>query len=275
MTKPLALFKIGGDVLLSEDQYQGLAENLHDLREAGWNVIILHGGGPQVNALQDSLGIKPNKVAGRRITSESDLNQVLQAIAGEVNVKLTNILLNHDIPALGTHGASNIIHAKKRPPIAVSGVEGLVDFGSVGDVCDINAQLLFDLIDIDLVPVIATLARDKQGNLFNINADTTAVAIAKALQVDILAMITAVGGIYRDIEDSNSLINTIDRETAEKLIEEQVITDGMIPKVQEALSVVDHGVGQVLITSLSRKGNMKSLLRNSNDYNLGTRIITH
>lgn len=268
-----AIFKVGGDILLSEPQWRGLGASLSYLHKLGWRCVVLHGGGPQVNLLQTSLGITPNKVAGRRITSEEDLLQVKQAIVGEVNVKLCNYLQLYNLSVLGTHGATGLIRASKRPPIEVSGVDGLVDFGSVGDVNQINTTLLDLLLDANFIPVIATLARNNTGDIFNINADTTAVAIARAMKADLLAMVTGIGGIYRDIDDADSLIKTIDAGTAAQLIEEGVITDGMIAKVQEALNVVDDGVGQVVITSMAREGNMKSLITSPESYEAGTRII--
>ena len=214
MSKPVAVIKVGGDILLDESQWRGLADNLSDLHRQGWHCVLLHGGGPQVNELQRKLGMTPNKVAGRRITSEQDLLCVIQAIAGQVNVELTNALQQYDLPVIGTHGASGVITASKRPPVAVTGVDGLVDFGSVGDVQAINSRLLRKLLNCDLIPVIATLARDEEGALFNINADTTVVAIAKSLQADLLCMVTGVGGIFADINDSDSLIQSIDRAKA-------------------------------------------------------------
>ena len=268
-----ALIKVGGDVLLDEAQYTGLIANIQTLHDAGWQVILLHGGGPQVNQLLTKLQIMPKKVSGRRITSEDDLLHVIHAIAGEVNVELTNHLLTAGLPAMGIHGASDIILATKRPPIKVTGVEGLVDFGAVGDVKEINDRLLSDLLNIGLIPVIATLARDNEGNIYNINADTTAVAIAGAMQADLLVMVTAIGGIFRDINDPTTLIHHIDQAMAEQLIADGVIQDGMIAKVEEALGVVEQGVGRVLITSMADKSNMQRLLDSYADYDLGTCII--
>ncbi len=268
-----AVIKVGGDVLLSEPQWRGLAENIQYIHRAGWQCVILHGGGPQVNSLQEQIGLTPNKVAGRRITSERDLVCVMQAIAGQVNVELCNRLQQWHLPVIGTHGASGLISATKRPPMLVSGIEKPVDFGLVGDVDAINTEQLLALLSAGLIPVIATLARDEQANIYNINADTTVVAIARALQADILCMVTAVGGIYRDIEDPESLITTINAEIAEQMIADNIITDGMIAKVQEALGVVADGVGQVVITSMAKQDNLLNLIQSPDNYCSGTRIL--
>lgn len=267
------LIKVGGDVLLDEAQFNGLVANIKSLHDEGWQIILLHGGGPQVNQLLTKLQIMPKKVSGRRITSQDDLRHVIHAIAGEVNVELTNLLLTAGLPALGIHGASDIVQATKRPPVKVTGVEGLVDFGAVGDVQSVNEQLLSNLLDIDIIPVIATLARDTEGNIYNINADTTAVAIAEAMQADLLVMVTAIGGIYRDINDPDSRINEIDRTHATELIKQGIIRDGMIAKVEEALGVIEGGVGQVIITSMANINNMTTLIKSPKKYAMGTRII--
>ncbi len=272
LSHPIAVIKVGGDVLLDESQWRGLAENVSYLHSQGWHCVLLHGGGPQVNALQEKIGLTPNKVAGRRITSPDDLLCVMQAIAGQVNVELTNCLQLAGLPVVGTHGASGIITAKRRPPIEVSGVDGLVDFGLVGDVQSINEQYLQNLLSHQLIPVIATLARDDDGVIYNINADTTAVAIAKALQADILCLVTAIGGIYADIADPGSLITTINDAKADQLIAAGVITDGMIAKVQEALGVVNDGVGRVVVTSLTSSGNLQQLVTKQQNYAMGTII---
>jgi len=260
-TKPLAVIKIGGDVLLDDDERKGLAENVSDLYQLGWNIIILHGGGPQVSALQCLYGLEANKVAGRRITSSDDLKVVKQAIAGEVNVDLVSLLTTAELPAFGCHGASGlIIEAEKRPPIKVSGVgDKLIDFGEVGDVVSINHQLLSGLLDLGLIPVIATLGMNRRGRVFNINADTTVVQIARALQTDLLLLITQVGGIFRNIDDPDSIIISIAPEQASELIEEKIITDGMIPKVEEAINLLDQGIETIAIAAARRRGVFKAL----------------
>lgn len=269
----IAVIKVGGDVLLSEPQWRGLAENLRDIHTAGWQCVILHGGGPQVNQLQEQIGLTPNKVAGRRITSERDLLCVMQAIAGQVNVELCNRLQQWQLPVIGTHGASGIVSATKRPPMVVASHEEPIDFGSVGDVKTINHELLHSLLNAGLIPVIATLARDDEGHLYNINADTTVVAIARELQADLLCMVTAVGGIYENLDRPETLYPTVNESIANKMIADEVIKDGMIAKVQEALKVVSEGVGQVVITSMAKKGNLKQLIEAPESYQLGTRII--
>jgi len=154
---PLAVVKVGGDMLLEGEQRTALAQNVKDLVAAGWRCIVLHGGGPQLNTLQKLHGLVPNKVAGRRITGLDDLLVVKQALCGEVNVDLVSALLSVGVAAFGCHGASGLlIEAEKRPPMDLASY-GLVDFGEVGDVVGINLALLDALLDAEQVPVIASL----------------------------------------------------------------------------------------------------------------------
>lgn len=271
--KPIAVVKVGGDVLLDQAEREGLASNIKQLVDNGWNLVLLHGGGPQTNALQEKLGLVPNKVGGRRITSEADLTVVKQAIAGEVNVNLVSTLLNADIPAFGCHGASGqLIKAVKRPPRVMSGAgPDPIDFGEVGDVTEVNGKLLQGLLCLNVVPVIATLGVGENGRIFNINADTTVVQIAKALKADLLLLTTAVGAIFRDLKEPESRIKEVNREQAKQLIEEEVIQGGMIPKVEEAMTLLEQGVNSIAIVSGREPGAFLSVAEGTGE--VGTRIL--
>ena len=258
----VAVVKVGGDVLLGEDERAGIAANVKDLVDNGWRVVVLHGGGPQTNALQEKHGLVANKVGGRRITSEADLVVVKQAICGEVNVNLTQLLQGVGVNAFGCHGASGgLVSAVKRPPSVVSGGgPDPVDFGQVGDVVAINDKLLTGLLDLGIVPVIATLGMEVtdehtgEAKVYNINADTTVVQIAKALKADLLLLTTAVGAIYRDLSVPESRISAVNVQQANDLIAEGVIQGGMIPKVEEAISVLKDGVKNIAIVGPQIKG---------------------
>ena len=255
--QPIAVVKVGGDVLLGQVERDGIAANVKDLVDAGWRVVLLHGGGPQVNALQEIQGLTPNKVAGRRITSEKDLQVVKQAICGDVNVTLAQTLQDVGINAFGCNGASGkLVQAVKRPPRVVSGAgDEPIDFGEVGDVTKINAELLDQLTNLGLVPVIATLGVEQSsGRIYNINADTTVVQIARALKADLLLLTTAVGAIYRDLDKPDTRIAQVNSQQARALITEGVIQGGMIPKVEEALSVLAEGVKNIAIVGPQIKG---------------------
>jgi acetylglutamate kinase len=255
--QPVAVVKVGGDVLLGETEREGIAANVKDLVDNGWRVVLIHGGGPQTNRLQEKHGLVANKVAGRRITSEADLLVVKQAICGEVNVELTQQLQHVGINAFGCNGASGkIVTAVKRPPRVMSGAgPDPIDFGEVGDVVGVNAKLLNGLIDLGVVPVIATLGVEVDtGRVFNINADTTVVQVAKALKADLLLLTTAVGAIYRDLSRPETRIAKVNVQQAQDLIVQGVIQGGMIPKVEEAISVLKDGVKNIAIVGPQIKG---------------------
>ncbi|MFT6408045.1 MAG: acetylglutamate kinase [Arenicella sp.] len=147
----------------------------------------------------------------------------------------------------------------------------MVDMGEVGDVTQINVDLLNGLLALDLVPVIASLGVDQQGRIFNINADTTVSSIASALNADVLILSTMVGGIFKDIKDKHSRISEVTPSSAAELISSRIITDGMIPKVQEALALLEHGVGSIVIANAAIKGGFLAIAKGDNS--IGTRLI--
>ncbi|MFT5572658.1 MAG: acetylglutamate kinase [Cryomorphaceae bacterium] len=272
-SKPIAVVKVGGDMLLKAADREGLAANLKDLVNAGWQCVVLHGGGPQLNSLQALYGLKPNKIAGRRITSQADIKVVKQALCGEVNVDLVAALIAQGLPAFGCHGASGqLIQAQKRPPIKLSGHGAeLVDFGEVGDITGINTSLLHSLLEAGQIPVIASLGINQDGRVFNINADTTVAAIALALKADLLILSTMVGGIFADIKDPSSRYAEVSPQLARKLINDGIITDGMIPKVEEALGLLSNGVAAIAICNASQKGGFVDIANHKGT--VGTRLV--
>lgn len=273
MSGRVVVVKVGGDVLQDEHERVGLGKNVRALLDDGVRVVVLHGGGPQVTALQERTGLQEHKVGGRRITSAQDLVVVEQAICGEVNVGLTLALAAAGVNAFGCHGASGrLIRAVKRPPRAVSGAGSTpVDFGEVGDVTGIASDVLFGLLELGLVPVIATLGVSEDGaRAFNINADTTSVQLAKALSADALLLVTKVGGIYRDLADKGSRVTKVSAKEARQMIQDGVIAGGMIPKVEEALSVLGDGVGSIVVVGAAEEGAFTRALRGEGT--AGTRI---
>lgn len=255
--KPCVVVKVGGDVLEDEAETKGLAQNVRALSDAGYDVALLHGGGPQVTRLQKRLGLVPKKVGGRRVTTPEDLVVVEQAICGEVNVGLCLALLEAGVEAFGCHGASGrLIQAKKRPPRVVSGAgPEPVDFGEVGDVTLVRKKLVEGLFSLGVVPVIATLGVSAEGGrAFNINADTSATRLAAALQAKALLFVTKVGGVFRSLDDPQSRFDHLVAEEAKRLIAEGVIAGGMIPKVEEALAILEEGVSAIAIVGAREEG---------------------
>jgi acetylglutamate kinase len=273
MRAPLVVLKVGGDMLLDAEERTGLADNVRSLVDSGARIVVVHGGGPQVNTLQEKVGLTPVKVAGRRVTGPADLVVVTQAICGEVNVALTSLFLSVGVRAFGCHGASaRLIRATRRPAKVVSGAgPDPVDFGLVGDVVSVDGALLEGLTALGVVPVIATLGVDESAQVLNINADTTVAAVASTLGADLLLLITKVGGVFKDVDDKSTRIATLDRESASQFIQDGVISGGMIPKVEEALLTLDAGVRSVAIVSALERDSFKSALSGSE--RAGTRFV--
>jgi len=240
------VIKIGGE-LIAPGKLRGVAEGVRALREAGVRVVVVHGGGPQANALTRRLGLEPKQVAGRRVTDEKILQVVKQALAGEAGVDLAALLRAEGLPVIHLSGvAGGLVDATKRPPRRIQGgPDEPVDLGFVGDVSSVNVSLLELLVDAGYVPAIASLGGDDRGGVWNINADTFARSVAAAVEAEALFMVSNVPGVLRDPDDPSTRIPRITPADADRLIEEGIVTGGMIAKVQEALEGVRLGIGAV------------------------------
>jgi acetylglutamate kinase len=269
---PIALVKVGGEVVADDAHLRGLADNLQALIRAGFRVVVVHGGGPQVSALQERLGQKVTKVAGQRVTSADDIFAVAASLAGTVNVTLCAALLRAGVRAFGCHGASGaMIACHKRPPLSVAG-HGVVDYGEVGDVDAVDTGALQALLGAGYVPVIATLGLDAAaGRVLNVNGDTAAAAVAAAVGADVVVLVTAVGGVFRDRHDPTTRLPRLTVADARALMADGTIADGMIPKVEEALSLLARGVGAVVIASAASSGAFSAIA--SGDLAVGTHLV--
>ncbi|TNF36719.1 MAG: acetylglutamate kinase [Deltaproteobacteria bacterium] len=258
-TGPTAVLKFGGEVVLDRAQLDHVLEVVADLTARGWRFVLCHGGGPQVTALTRRLGAEPNMVGGRRVTDLPTLQIAKQVLTGEVNVDVVAAALAAGLEAVGIAGVSaRTVHARRRPARIVSGGgPDPVDFGWVGEIIEIRTHLVHHLWEGGYTPVLSTLGvGDVDGDVvspvYNINADTVASAVAKALDADHLFLMTAIGGVLRDRDDPSTRIPRLDAASAHAAIAAGVINGGMIPKVEEALVQLRHepggpGVGAVHI----------------------------
>lgn len=241
------LIKIGGEIIDSDNVIEGIVQNISQLEEIGIKIIIVHGGGKQANELSEKLGIKPNIVNGRRVTSTSDLEIVKLVFAGKVNTELAAMLSRYGLKPVGISGIDgNTIIAEKRPPLRIKNADTkkdeTVDFGYVGRVIDVKTDLVACLLRNGYTPVIAPLVCDSAGNILNINADSIAVEIAKKLQTEKLIILTDVDGVLENSKDPRSLISYLNVEKAKKLIEEGIVNGGMLPKLECCIDAVSSGV---------------------------------
>lgn len=250
-----AVLKFGGEVIADAPALAAVLADVARLTASGWKFAICHGGGPQANALQERLGLQPVKVGGRRVTDEATLQVMKYVLAGELSVDVVAAALAAGLGgALGISGVSaGLVSARKRPPARVSGGgEEPVDFGLVGDVVEIRTAVIEHLWAGGYTPVINTLGVGLETAgfacpVFNINADTVSSAIAGALRVDHLFLMTGVPGVLRDKDDPSTRIARLSAAEARGAIEMKVIVGGMIPKVEEALANLALGIGAVHI----------------------------
>lgn len=244
--------KIGGD-LIAPEKLGGVAEGVRALRAAGVRLLLVHGGGPQANALTRRLGLEPRQVGGRRITDDSVLQVVKQAIAGEAGTDLAAGMRAAGLPVLSLSGVScGLVDAVKRPPRHIpGGPPEPVDLGHVGDVVGVDVALFERLSDAGVVPALASLGGDARGGVYNINADTFAMSVAVELRAAGLFLISNVPGVLQDPADPATRIPRITPADADRLIAEGIVTGGMIAKVQEALEGVRRGIGAVHVCGSS------------------------
>jgi acetylglutamate kinase len=235
-------------------------------------VVVVHGGGPQTSALQKKLGQTPRKVAGRRITDAATLDAIKMAVGGKINVDLCAAMLAAGSSPIGLHGASGlVIEATRRPPRPYGGSDEPVDLGLVGDVTGVNLSLLATLLDAGHVPVLACIGANARGEVYNINADVVAGKVAVALEADALAMVSDISAVLRDVSDADSRIAKMDAVEGQRLIAEGVVTDGMIPKVEEAFATIGAGVKRIHIVGRLAPGELLRALHTPGS--IGTTLV--
>jgi acetylglutamate kinase len=264
--------KIGGEVVGSGEA-KLLAADLRVLVEEGALVAIVHGGGPQATALQKQLGIETKQVAGRRVTDAATLDVMKMVLAGKLNVDLCATLCAAGLSAVGLHGASaQVVRAVRRPPkVYPNAGPDPVDMGFVGDVVGFNLPLLETLWAAGHVPVIACLGADGDGGVYNINADMVGNQLAAALKADRLFLITSAPGVLRDINDPSSRLPQLTCAEARAAIKDGTVQGGMIPKLEEAMAVVDQGVGAIHILGKLAAGDLVRAVREPGS--VGTTLV--
>ncbi len=266
------MVKLGGEVIASGEA-TSIAADLRTLIHGGAKVAVVHGGGPQATALQRQLGLATKQVAGRRITDLATLDVMKMALAGKVNVDLCAILTAGGVSAVGLHGASALVVRAERQPPTVFASEGPdpVDLGYVGRVTEFNISLLDALWQAGHTPVIACLGADRDGNVYNINADAVGNQLAAALGAERLFLVTSTTGVLRQPEDPSSRIPLLSVAQARAAITDGVVTGGMIAKLDEAIAVIDQGVGAIHIVGKLAPGDLVRAVREPGS--IGTTLV--
>ncbi len=243
------VIKAGGEVFADPELATALVEQVGILHQVGIRTVLIHGGGPQSTKLATDLGLDTRFVEGRRVTDSESLNVATMILNGQINTRILAACRDLQIPAVGISGVdAGLIRAHKRPP--VEGKDGeSVDYGFVGDIDAVEADILRKQLDNGLMPVVSPLSCDESGTLLNINADTVAAAIAAELDAEKLILVTGATGILEDVNDSGSLISYIDRKHLEELKERGILADGMLPKAAAIDAAIKDGVSRVHVIS--------------------------
>jgi acetylglutamate kinase len=238
--------KLGGDVLSEPETLDGVAGQLALLTSLGIRIVVVHGGGPQATALSRRLGLEPRLVAGRRVTDDGALDVAKMVYAGQINVNLLAALREHRVQAVGLSGVdAELITAHRRPPVSVvddAGATVRVDYGHVGDIDRVDPRVLVTLMDARMVPVVASLAGGEGDEVYNVNADTVAEALAVALRAQKLIFLTGAPGVLRDRNDPATLVTFADPDDLAGLMANGVLSGGMRPKVEACIRAATGGV---------------------------------
>jgi len=243
------VIKVGGEVFADVARTGAFMEQVGLLHQVGIRVVLIHGGGPQSTELAAALGLDTTFVDGRRVTDDASLNVAAMVLNGQINTRILARCRDLQIPAVGISGVdAGLIRAHKRPPVERAG-SGPVDYGFVGDIDAVEADILRKQLDNGLMPVVSPLSCDESGMLLNINADTVAAAIAAELNAEKLILATGAPGILEDVNDPGSLISYIDRAALEKLRASGKLADGMLPKAAAIEAAIANGVQRVHIIS--------------------------
>ena len=258
----IIVIKYGGNAMVSEELKQQVMEDIALLRMIGVKVVLVHGGGPEINAMLGKLGKKSEWVNGLRVTDKETIDVVQMVLAGKVNKSLVGLLGQQGVKAVGLSGVDDrLLQAVMKDP----------DLGYVGRITGVNAQLLLDLMEDGYIPVISSLACDEEGNIYNVNADTAAAYIAGAIGAERLFMMTDIAGILRDKDDPSSLIPCIDISEAVELFNSGIISGGMIPKVECCIDAIHRGVHRVIV--MDGRVNHSILLEILTNEGVGTMVM--
>jgi acetylglutamate kinase len=246
------VIKFGGEVISDSTRLEALAADVALLHELNIRIVIIHGGGQQATELAEKLGIRSEKIEGRRVTDDRMLEVTKMVFAGKLSTDILSALLLHDTPGVGLSGVDGrLIEAVRRPPKkfknADTGEEREVDFQNVGDIRRVHPEVLQVLLEKRFVPVVASLGADSEGRVLNINADTIAAEIAASLPAEKLFLFSNVSGILKDVGDPASRHSYITVETADQLVRSNAVTGGMVPKISAASQAVRKGVKRVHI----------------------------
>lgn len=259
--------KFGGNAMVDSELTAAFAEDIVFLRLAGLRPVVVHGGGPQINAMLEKLGVESEFRGGLRVTTPEVMSVVEMVLTGQVQREIVRDINEHGPLAVGMSGEDGGLLNGVRKQATVDGES--VDVGLVGEITDVRPEPIVALLDQGLIPVISTVARGERGETLNVNADTAAGAIAIALNADKLVMLTDVEGLYRDWPASDEVIEVIGTTELAELL--PTLASGMIPKMEACLRAVQSGVSRAHV--IDGRVHHSLLLEVFTDRGVGTMVV--
>ena len=238
--RKIIVVKYGGSAMSNEELQKNVIKDVTLLKLVGFKPIIVHGGGKEISKWVEKVGKKPEFVNGLRVTDDETM-EIAEMVLGRVNKNLVRMVGELGVKAIGISGKDgSLLKVDKKLS------EGK-DIGYVGDIKEVDPQIIFDILENDFLPIIAPIGLDDEFNTYNINADDAACAIAKAVGADKLVFLTDIEGLYKDIHDKSSFISRLTADEADKLIDSGFIGGGMLPKLNNCTSAIKNGVNNVHI----------------------------
>lgn len=236
----VVVIKYGGNAMINEELKMNVITDVVLLSEIGVKVILVHGGGPEINNTLKKIGKEAKFINGLRYTDDETIDVVQMVLAGKTNKDLVKLIMQRGGNAVGLSGIDNcLIIAKKH--------ESQDDLGYVGDVDEINPQIILDMLEKGYIPVIASVGTDNEGNTYNINADTAAAEIASALNAENMILVSDIPGLLSDKDDESTLISLVHAYEVNSLKNQGIIGGGMIPKVECCVNAVRKNVKKAVI----------------------------
>lgn len=245
--KKKVMIKYGGHAMIDSDAMSSTARDTVLLKYVGMKPMVVHGGGPEISRSMNKLGKEPKFIGGLRITDQETMDIVKMVLVGKINTDIVSKVCLHGGKGVGISGKDNhLIKARKKAPQVVvdntTGEEKTVDLGLVGQIENVNPEIIDMLTSNDYIPIVSPIGVDDNSNTLNLNADTVAGDIAAEVDAEKLIILTDVPGILEDPEDPESLIKRVRIDEIMELIDKGVVTDGMIPKVSTCINAIENGV---------------------------------
>ena len=266
-TEQILVVKYGGNAMIDEQLQQAFADDIVFLRRCGVKVVVVHGGGPQITSMLSRLGVESSFVNGRRVTTPEAVEIVRMVLVGQVGRRIVNLINAHGPLAVGMSGEDAGLFTAIKASIEVDGND--LDLGLVGDVDQVNPAAILDLIEAGRIPVVATVAPDEDGTVYNVNADTAAAALAIALGAKGLVMLTDVEGLYADWPNRDEILPFIHLDDLRQLLPN--LGAGMRPKMEACVEAVQGGVDRAAV--IDGRVEHAVLLELLTDYGIGTMVI--